>query len=338
MCGIAGHIDFAGDRSAANNERLAQAMSDALWHRGPDSAGVAEPIRGTWFAFRRLAILDTSEAGNQPMFTPDRLGCIVFNGEGYNAAELRAELEGAGYRFRGHSDTEAILYGCRHWGVEDTVRRLTGMFAFAYVDLRSRTLTLARDRLGKKPLYWFKTERAFAFASELKALVRHPSCPREIDRASIAEFLRYLYVPAPHTIYTGVSKLEPGQILDLSLEDRSITATSYWTLREAVQRAKLDPFRGTPSEAVEEAEALLRDATRDRLISDVPLGAFLSGGVDSSTIVALMQELASGPVRTFSIGYSNKEYDESADAERIAAHLGTDHTTFRVEPDDAMAV
>ena len=338
MCGIAGHIDFAGARPAMANRRLAEIMGDAIRHRGPDSGAVLEADAGLWLAFRRLAIVDTSEAGNQPMSTPDSQAHIVFNGEAYNANDLRSELEAAGYRFRGHSDTEVVLYGCRHWGVAETAKRLVGMFAFAFFDATTRTLSLVRDRLGKKPLYWFNSAGSFAFASELKSLVLHPACPREVDRSSVAEYLRLLYVPAPNTIYVGVQKLEPGHILTLQLSTRQSDLKSFWTLSQAVERAKADPFRGSATDAVEEAEVLLLDATRLRLISDVPLGAFLSGGIDSSTIVAMMQELGPRPVRTFSIGYAHREYDESADAERVAAHLGTNHTTFRVEPDDALAV
>jgi asparagine synthase (glutamine-hydrolysing) len=338
MCGIAGHVDFDGARPAEANERLAQTMGDAIRHRGPDSGGVLQPAAGAWLSFRRLAIQDVSEAGNQPMSTPDGQAHIVFNGEAYNAGDLRPELEMAGFRFRGHSDTEVILYGCRHWGVEQAVRRLTGMFAFAYFDAQRNSISLVVDRLGKKPIYWFQTDRAFGFASELKALTRHPDCPREIDRASVADYLRLLYVPAPHSIYAGVRKLRPGHVLTLDLNSRQTAVEPFWSLRNAVATAKGDPFRGSAGEAVNETERLLLDATRIRLISDVPLGAFLSGGIDSSTVLALMQEIGSKPVRTFSIGYAHRECDESADAERIAAHLGTDHTTFRVEAEDALAV
>jgi asparagine synthase (glutamine-hydrolysing) len=313
-------------------------MGDAIRHRGPDSGGILRAAPAAWLSFRRLAIQDISEAGNQPMSTGDGQAHIVFNGEAYNAAELRAELEAAGFSFRGHSDTEVVLYGCRHWGVPETVRRLIGMFAFAYVDAQSNRLSLVVDRLGKKPIYWFQTTEAFGFASELKALTRHPACPREIDRASVAEFLRLLYIPAPHSIYAGVQKLEPGHILTLDLGSGKNIEEPFWSLRDAVAAAKRNPFGGSPEEAVHETQRLLLDATKIRLISDVPLGAFLSGGIDSSTIVALMQEVGSGPTRTFSIGYAHREYDESADAEKVAAHLGTDHTTFRVQPEDALAV
>jgi asparagine synthase (glutamine-hydrolysing) len=338
MCGIAGHVDFAGARAAEANDRLAQAMGDAIRHRGPDSGAILRAAPGAWLSFRRLAIQDVSEAGNQPMSTADGQSHIVFNGEAYNAADLRPELEAAGFNFRGHSDTEVILYGCRHWGVEQTVRRLIGMFAFAFVDDRTNELSLVVDRLGKKPIYWFQTAKAFGFGSELKALTRHPDCPREIDRASVAEFLRLLYIPAPHSIHVGVQKLEPGQILTVELGSGTRTVQPFWSLRDSATAAKRNPFTGSTEEVVRETERLLLNATKIRLISDVPLGAFLSGGIDSSTIVALMQEVGSKPTRTFSIGYAHRDYDESADAERVAAHLRTDHTTFRVEPEDALAV
>lgn len=339
MCGIAGIVDFASARDPRANLRLATAMGDALRHRGPDAGGAwADTEAGVYLAHRRLAIVELSEAGAQPMSTPDGLGHLSYNGEAYNAQDLRPELEAAGYRFRGHSDTEIVLYGCQHWGPAETAKRLIGLFAFAYWDARSRTLSLVRDRLGKKPLYWFRTRGALAFASELRPLMLHPECPRTIDRASVAEYLRLLAVPAPHSIFEGVGKLEAGAVLTVDVPRGKVAESRYWTLREAAEQGVANPFAGSPEEAVEETERLLLDATRMRLISDVPLGAFLSGGIDSSTIVALMQEVGGGNTRTFSIGYGSGEYDEAADAERVAAHLGTDHTSFILEPEDALAV
>jgi asparagine synthase (glutamine-hydrolysing) len=339
MCGIAGIVDFAAARDPRANIRLASAMGDALRHRGPDAGGAwADPEAGVFLAHRRLAIVELSEAGAQPMSTPDGLCHLTYNGEAYNAQELRPELEAAGYSFRGHSDTEIVLYGCRHWGVAETAKRLIGLFAFAYWDGPSRTLSLVRDRLGKKPLYWFRTGDALAFASELRPLMLHPECPRTIDRASVAEYLRLLAVPAPHSIFEGVGKLEAGAVLTVDVAARTVRESRYWTLRAAAERGAADAFTGPAEEAVEETERLLLDATRLRLVSDVPLGAFLSGGIDSSTIVALMQEVGGGNTRTFSIGYGSGEYDEAVDAERVAAHLGTDHTSFIVEPADALGV
>lgn len=338
MCGIAGFVDFDSARSRAANHRLAGAMGDAIRHRGPDNGSTWSGPGGVWLSFRRLAILDLSQAGNQPMLAPDGHGAIVFNGEAYNAADLRPELEAAGYRMRGHSDTEFVLYGCHHWGVAETVRRLIGMFAFAYWDGRRQSLTLARDRLGKKPIYWFQSRQTFAFASELRPLLLHDDCPRDIDPNSVADLLRFLYVPAPYSIFDGVHKLEPGTLLKLDLRTRRIETSPYWKLADHVSHALADPFTGSPDEAVAETERLLLDATRLRLISDVPLGAFLSGGIDSSTVTALMQEAGGGRTRTFSIGYRQRDYDEAADAEKVAAHLGTDHMSFIVEPADALRV
>ncbi|HET7816880.1 MAG TPA: asparagine synthase (glutamine-hydrolyzing) [Sphingomicrobium sp.] len=338
MCGIAGHVDFASARSPAANERLARAMADAIRHRGPDGTATWSSEAGLWLAHRRLAIVDVSEAGAQPMVTPDGKGAICFNGAAYSAIDLKPELEAAGYRFRGHSDTELLLYACQKWGPVEAARRINGMFAFAYWDETERTLTLVRDRLGKKPLYWFQAERSFAFASELRPLMLHPDCPSTIDRSSVAEFLRFHYVPAPHSIFEGVFKLEPASALTLHLPSGRQTIERYWDLREQALRSTADPFGGSPEQAVEETERLLLDATRIRLMSDVPLGAFLSGGIDSSTVVALMAEVAPEAPRTFSIGYSDAEYDEAGDASRVAAHLGTRHTSFIVEPADALAV
>src|SRR5688572_24932819 len=282
MCGIAGFVDLRAKRSAAENDRLAQAMGDAIRHRGPDAGGVwSDPDAGLWLSQRRLAIVDLSEAGAQPMATPDGRSIINYNGEVYNAPDLRPELEAAGYRFRGHSDTEVVLYGCHHWGVEATARRLVGMFAFAYWDAGVRTLTLVRDRLGKKPLYFMDRPQGFVFASEMRPMMLHPACPREIDRSSVAEYLRTLYIAAPHSIFAGVQKVRPGEILTFDVSRRTLARSQYWTVLEAAEQAFSNPFRGSPEEAVDETEALIGDATRIRLMSDVPLGAFLSGGIDS---------------------------------------------------------
>jgi asparagine synthase (glutamine-hydrolysing) len=338
MCGIAGFIDLAGRRSRAANDALARAMGDALRHRGPDDGRIwSDPEAGVWLSHRRLSIIDLTEAGAQPMSTPDGRAHICYNGEAYNAAELKPDLEAAGYRFRGHSDTELLLYGCHEWGVEKTLQRLIGLFAFAYWDADTRTLTLARDRLGKKPLYWAKTASGFVFASELKSLLVHPEAPREIDRSSVAEYLRFLYVPHPNSIFEGVGKLGPGEILTFHVPTREVRRSAYWSVLDAAERAMADPFTGSPEDAVDAAAALIEDATRVRLVSDVPLGAFLSGGIDSSTIVAMMQRQG-GRTRTFSIGYSDAEYDEAVHAREVATHLGTDHTELIVEPADAMAV
>jgi asparagine synthase (glutamine-hydrolysing) len=338
MCGIAGFVDFGSSRSSASNEQLASAMARAILHRGPDGGGTWSGPGGVWLSFRRLAILDLTPAGDQPMVTADGQAAIVFNGEAYNAMDLKPDLEAAGYRFRGHSDTEVVLYACHRWGVAATVRRLIGMFAFAYWDGRNGSLTLVRDRLGKKPVYWFKSGQTFAFASELRPLLLHQDCSRQIDSNSVADLLRFLYIPAPHSIFEGVHKLEAGTLLTLDLRSRRIETNAYWTLAEQVSLALQDPFTGSAEDAVAETERLLVDATRLRLISDVPLGAFLSGGIDSSAVTALMQETGGRRTRTFSIGYRQRDYDEAQHAERIAAYLGTEHTSFIVEPSDILPV
>jgi asparagine synthase (glutamine-hydrolysing) len=339
MCGIAGFIDLAGRRPERENDSIARAMGDALAHRGPDGNGIwSDDSARLWFSHRRLAVVELSEAGAQPMSTPDGKGLIAYNGEIYNSADLIPDLRSAGYVFRGHSDTEALLYGCQHWGVEKTLAKAVGMFAFAYWDKASRTLTLARDRLGKKPLYWAKTGSSFIFASELKALRTHPDAPDEIDRDSVAGYLRYAYVPQTDSIYAGVGKVGPGEMLEFNLPTGRVRRSTYWSLLEAAERGSSNPFRGTAEDAVDETESLVAMATRDRLVSDVPLGAFLSGGIDSSTIVAMMQRYGSEPARTFAIGYDDPEYDEADHARAIAAHLGTRHEELILEPRDAMAV
>lgn len=339
MCGISGFIDLSGAQATDKNNRLAAAMADCIRHRGPDSAGVwSDPLAGVWLAFRRLAIVDLTEAGNQPMRTPDGRSHIVFNGQIYDAMELRPELEAAGYSFRGRSDTEVLLYGCHHWGVERTISRLNGMFAFAYWDAAERTLTLARDRLGKKPLYFARTVDSFLFASELRPLMLHPDCPREIDRSSVAELLRTHYIAAPFSIFAGVEKLEPGEMLRFRPHTGQLSRKRYWSLVDRAEAALADPWKGTPHEAVNAAEALISDATRIRLVSDVPVGALLSGGVDSSTVVAMMCRHATGRVRTFSIGYTEEDYNEAPHASAVAEHLGTEHTELIAEPDDALSL
>lgn len=339
MCGIAGFIDLDATRDPQANDRLADMMQAAIGHRGPDGHAIwRDAARGVWLAHRRLAVVDLTEAGDQPMLTPDGAGILIYNGEIYNAADVRPELEAAGYRLNGHSDTEVLLYACQLWGVERAVGRLGGMFAFAYWDARRGVLTLGRDRLGKKPLYWAQTPKGLMFASELRPLMLHPDCPRRIDRDSVAEFLRTHYVPDPHSILVGVNKLEPGHLLEFDTAPRQTRTHPYWTVAEAVRLGQVDPFRGRPDEAVDETERLLGDAVETRMISDVPLGAFLSGGIDSSLVVAMMQARASRPVRTFSIGYRSAEYDETSDAEAVAAHLGCEHQTFRLGPADALGV
>jgi asparagine synthase (glutamine-hydrolysing) len=338
MCGIAGFIEFTSARSGEANDRIARAMEQSILHRGPDDGAVwSDAARGVWLAHRRLAIVDVSAAGAQPMVSDDGRVILTYNGEAYNAARLRPELEAAGYRFRGHSDTEVILNGIRHWGMQATIERLVGMFALACWEPEAGRLTLVRDRLGKKPLYWTKTARSFVFASELVALRLHPDCPDAIDRASVAGYLRTGCIAEPDSILEGVHKVAPGAILTLDVGKRTVEETQYWSVMDVAQRGIADPLPGSPEDAVTAVGTLLDDAVGLRMISDVPFGAFLSGGIDSSLIVALMQAQSARPVKTFSIGYDNRAYDESDHAAAVAKHLGTEHHPFTVTPEEAMA-
>ncbi|MBE3039506.1 MAG: asparagine synthase (glutamine-hydrolyzing), partial [Chloroflexi bacterium] len=281
-----------------------------------------------------------SPAGHQPMLSADGRYVIVFNGEIYNFAELRTELSALGHGFRGHSDTEMMLAAVSQWGLVPAVRRFNGMFAFALWDRQERQLHLVRDRLGIKPLYYGRAGQAFLFGSELKALRAHPAFRGEIDRNALALYLRHNAIPAPYTIYTNFYKLLPGTILTLfGDQSHQIPApTPYWSAREMAEAGVARPFTGSDREAVRELDERLRLSVRERMIADVPLGAFLSGGVDSSTIVALMQAQSSRPVRTFTIGFQESGYNEAEYAREVARHLGTDHTELYVTPEQARAV
>ncbi len=337
MCGIAGFFDARG-RSPNTGERVARSMTDTLIHRGPDDGGVwFDGSSGIALGNRRLAIIDLSKAGHQPFVSSCGQFVLAYNGEVYNAVELRADLEASGRKFRGHSDTEAIVEACAVWGVEGTLDRLIGMFAFALWDKREKRLTLARDRIGIKPLYWSFSDGLLLFGSELKALKAHPDFKSEIDRNAVASYLRHTFVPAPHTIYRGVSKLEPGKLLILERGGEP-KVESYWSLDDRVQAGMSKAFSGNEAEACDALDTLLRDAVSRRMISDVPLGAFLSGGIDSSTVVALMQAQSSQPVRTYSIGFTQEGFNEAHDAAAIASHLGTEHTELYATPEEAREV
>lgn len=340
MCGIAGVIEFSGARESRTLRAIAERQADALVHRGPDSGDVhVEADSGLALAHRRLAIIDLSPAGHQPMVSACGRYAIVYNGEIYNADALRDELGPTGRTFRGHSDTEALLEACAEWGVEAAVSRAIGMFAFAVWDREARTLTLARDRLGIKPLYYALSNERFLFGSELKALRAHPAFAPEIDHDSVASYLRYLYVPTPYTIYRDVRKLEPGTVLTVDASHGSAPAPRrFWSLREVASAGLRNPLSGSDTDLVDGLDALLLDAVRRRMVADVPLGVFLSGGIDSSTVAALMQETSPTPVRTFSIGFDQGGYDEAQHAAKVAAHLGTDHSELYVSPEQARDV
>jgi asparagine synthase (glutamine-hydrolysing) len=315
-------------------------MNATLVHRGPDDAGVwTDAAAGLALGFRRLAILDLSPEGHQPMASASGRYTLAFNGEVYNFLELRAELEGLGHRFRGHSDTEVMLAAFEEWGVEASVPRFNGMFAFAAWDRQGRRLVLARDRLGVKPLYYGWAGGAFLCGSELKALRAYPGFAPDIDRGALALYLRHNYVPAPLSIYKNVFKLPPGTLLSLDTpQPPGPTPVAYWSVRAVAERGAAEPFRGSDRQAVVELDALLRDSVKHRMIADVPLGAFLSGGIDSSTVVALMQAQSSRPVKTFTIGFREDAYDEARYAGGVARHLGTDHTELYVTPAETLAV
>jgi len=341
VCGIAGFLDLARATDAATLAARAARMADALAHRGPDDAGVwVDAAAGVALGHRRLAIIDLSPEGHQPMLSADGRYVVVFNGEIYNYRALRQELAARGHRFRGHSDTEVLLAAVSQWGLEGALARFNGMFAFALWDRQARRLTLARDRLGEKPLYYGWMGRTFLFGSELKALRAHPAFQGTIDRGALALYLRHGYVPAPYSIYRGIHKLPPATWLTLAPAQAGHlpAPVPYWSARAAAEQGLADPFPGSPAEAAALLEALLRDAVRLRLEADVPLGAFLSGGIDSSTVVALMQAQSAQPVRTFTIGFHAAAYNEAEEAKAVARHLGTAHTELYVTPAETLAV
>lgn len=336
MCGFAGFLDRGG---FADGEAVLRRMADTIVHRGPDSDGYwVDGEVGIALAHRRLAIIDLSPAGHQPMASHDGRYVLSYNGEIYNHLDLRRELEAAGaIAWRGHSDTETLLQGFSEWGVVGTLERANGMFALALWDRAERKLFLARDRMGEKPLYYGLQGRTLLFGSELKALRQHPAWQGQVDRDVLTLFLRHNYVPGPYSIYRGIAKLPPAHYLEIGLDDDPLPdPVAYWEIAEKAQKGRAQPFAGSPDAAVDALEDLLLDAVGMRMAADVPLGAFLSGGYDSSTVVALMQRQSARPVKTFSIGFSEAEYDEAHHAKRVAAHLGTDHTELYVTPQDAL--
>jgi len=344
MCGLTG---FWRPPGAPREAMLASArrMADTLAHRGPDDSGEwVDERSGIAFGHRRLSIVDLSPEGHQPMVSASGRYVITLNGEIYNYPALRGALErdGAAPVWRGRSDTEVLLAAFDHWGVEQTLRKSVGMFALALWDTRERVLHLARDRMGEKPMYYGWMGRTFLFGSEPKALEANPAFDARIDRDAVALYLRYACVPAPYSIFSHISKLLPGTLLSLSFGELEAQARPqpqpFWTLAQAVADGVNDSFRGPVTEAVDRLDAILREAVSGQMVADVPLGAFLSGGVDSSIVVALMQAQSRRPVRTFSIGFAEQEYDETAYAKRVAQHLGTDHMELYVSAEEALAV
>ncbi len=325
---------------------IAREMANALVHRGPDNCDVwASAEVGLALAHQRLSIIDLSTHGNQPMHSKNKQYIIVFNGEIYNHRELRRELLSCGKVFRGLSDTEVILAGCEKWGVEETIRKCVGMFAIGLWDINNRVLYLIRDRMGEKPLYFGWQKGIFLFSSELKAMRNHPDFQGDLDKDSLSLYFRHNYIPTPYSIYRGVHKLEPGTILKLPISEasrkgfaRDYDKSEYWSLRKIMEDVEFQQHDGSPVEAVSILEALLLKSIKGQMIADVPLGAFLSGGIDSSTIVALMQKLSSRPVNTFCIGFDEDGYDEAVYARQIAKHLGCQHRELYVTPRQAKDV
>lgn len=344
MCGFSGFIDISRKMGLDECRSVVTRMSDRLAHRGPDDSGIWVDIEaGVALGHRRLSIIDLSPEGHQPMLSACGRFVIVFNGEIYNYRDIRRELEtelgAAATGWRGHSDTEVMLAAIRHWGLERAIVRFNGMFAFALWDRQERVLRLARDRLGEKPLYYGWMGDTFLFGSEIKALQAHPAWRGKIDRGALSLMMRHSYVPAPYSIYQGIHKLPPATVLTwLPETNRESKIWCYWPAREVAERGAANPFRVTEQEATRNLEELLRDAVKLRMESDVPLGAFLSGGIDSSLVVALMQAQSDRPVKTFSIGFHEGGYDETEHANKVARYLGTEHTQLYVTPEDAMAV
>lgn len=348
MCGIAGFL------GAEVNSNIALAMVNELIQRGPDDSGVwINETSKVALAHRRLSIVDLSPEGHQPMSSESGRFVLVFNGEIYNHLSLRLELENAksaessslkltGNVWRGHSDTETLLAGFEHWGVQPMLDKIIGMFAIALWDKELCTLYLARDRMGEKPLYYgwqgIGAASTFLFGSQLKALRMHPVFCSKIDRGAVSMLLRHGSIPAPYSIYEGINKLPPGYMLTVTLASPVPQLTMYWSGSQVAINGVSNLFGGTPVQAVDSLENLLKDAVNMQMMADVPVGAFLSGGVDSSTVVALMQAQSTRPVKTFTVGFGEGGYNEALHAKTVANHLGTEHTEMYVTPEEAMSV
>ncbi len=337
MCGIVGYWD----KQRANTS-VVEKMALKIQYRGPDGAGAWLNQAGDLaMAHRRLAILDLSSAGHQPMISPCDRFTLVFNGEIYNHLDLRAdlELEGGHFDWRGHSDTETLLAALRHWGIEQTLQKLNGMFAFALWDKQEKTLLLARDRMGEKPLYYGNHKGSFLFSSELKAFKAHPDWQPEVDRNALTLYMRHNAIPAPWSIYQGIKKLPPAHFIVIREAGNYVSEPKcYWNLAEIAEKGMARQIEGNADSLINELDALLRDAVYRRMATDVPLGAFLSGGFDSTMVVALMQAQSSKPIKTFTIGFNEQGYNEAVHAKAVAKHLGSEHTELYVTPEEAMAV
>ena len=345
MCGIAGFLEWHHTRSEVEVTSILQEMTSCLRHRGPDDEGFwSDETAGIHLGFRRLAIIDLTSRGHQPMQSESGRYIIVFNGEIYNYREIRQELlaiNASGAILNPScSDTAVILAAIEQWGVTCALTRMVGMFAFALWDTTEKILTLARDRIGEKPLYFAQTDDGFVFASELKSIVKHPGVDRRLDLGAVNVYLRRAFIPAPLTIFQGVSKLLPGTLLTISCKKthHTFVPTPYWSAADVARNGLAHPFTGTDEDAVNELERLLSAAVRRQMIADVPLGAFLSGGIDSSSVVAIMHASSSQRIRTFSIGMNHGDMNEAVHAKAVAQHLGTSHTEWYVTDQDARDV
>ena len=342
MCGFAGFVNNNMNSDQAGE--LCLRMGEAISHRGPDDSGVwLDKNAGLALVHRRLSIIDLTPAGHQPMVSASGRFVMLFNGEIYNHHEIRASLEqrcSGLLSWRGHSDTEALLEAIEIFGLEKTLNTVAGMFALALWDRQEKLLYLARDRMGEKPLYYGWQRGVFLFGSELKALKVHPAFEGEIDRGAIALQMRHNYIPAPYSIYRGISKLPPGHLVKIATsgECEQGQPWPYWSFPQEVERARSNLFSGTDDEVVNTLDDLLRSAVARQMVADVPLGAFLSGGIDSSAIVALMQSQSSRPVKSFTIGFNEEGYNEAVQAKAVAEHLGTEHTELYVTPQQALDV
>jgi asparagine synthase (glutamine-hydrolysing) len=344
MCGFAGFLTSNGT-NAESLSRIANTMNEAILHRGPDDHGVwADAQAGIVLGHRRLSIIDLSTAGHQPMLSASGRYVLAYNGEIYNYEDLRKEIEAAGDapKWRGHSDTEVLLAGIELWGLKATLQRAKGMLALSLWDKQTKTLSLSRDRMGEKPVYygWHGNgvNRVFLFGSELKSFKQHPDFQPEIDRGALSLYLRHCYVPSPYSIYQGISKLEPGSILTVSLENPEPQIDQFWSLIDVARSGQNNKFSGSVDAAVDQLANLALQAVDRQMVSDVPIGAFLSGGIDSSTIVALMQARSTKPVKTFTIGFDEEAYNEAKHAKAVATHLGTEHYELYVDPATALSV
>lgn len=338
MCGIAGYLNYKVDDTANVLTTIATDMGNSLTHRGPDFGSIwVDEACGIALAHRRLSIIDTTPNGHQPMVSSCGRFILIYNGEIYNADKLRQTLIKKGYSFKGYSDTEVIVNGFSLWGVKKTINKLNGMFAMGIWDRQKRSLSLVRDHFGVKPLYWSQIGQKLIFGSELKALLSCDFWTPQIDWRSLGAFLRYTYVPAPFSIYSGIKKLEPGSILTVDA-NKKIDIYQYWSADKSVQKALNNTTSKPLPELVEELDMLLSEVVADQLVSDVPVGAFLSGGIDSSTVVAMMQKASTQPVNTYSIGFNVSQMNEAEYAKGVAAHLGTNHTELYVTPEDVLNV